>query len=86
MAPTPLRNVRVTEDLWQAAKAKTEKRWHDDRLTLTDVITKALQAYVTGETQYLHPCLRSPEWHVQAFRDHYALCDLDGEHACIISG
>ena len=85
MAPTPLRNVRVADDLWAAAKRKTLKRWHDDRLTLTDVITKALQAYVTGETQYLHPCGQGHEWHVQAYLDHHALQDLDGEHACIIS-
>jgi hypothetical protein len=85
MAPTPLRNVRVADDLWNAAREKTSKRWHDDRLTLTDVITKALQAYVTGETQYLHPCGKTPEWHVQACRDHYALRDLDSGHACIIS-
>lgn len=84
MASTPLRNVRVADELWHAAKQKTEDRWHHDRLTLTDLITKALEAYVTGEAQYLHPCGRNPEWHTQAFHDHYALKDINQDHVCAL--
>lgn len=40
--PTPLRNVRVADDLWRAAKAKAEENGE----TLTDVIVRALRRYV----------------------------------------
>lgn len=40
--PTPLRNVRVSDDLWQAAKAKAEEREE----SLTDVILRALRDYL----------------------------------------
>lgn len=40
--PTPLRNVRVAEELWRAAKAKAEERGE----TVTDVIVRALRRYV----------------------------------------
>jgi predicted HicB family RNase H-like nuclease len=39
---TPLRNVRVPDDLWQAAMAKALDRGE----TLSDVIRKALERYV----------------------------------------
>ena len=39
--PTPLRSVRVAEDVWQAAKAAAEANGE----TVTDVIVRALVAY-----------------------------------------
>lgn len=39
---TPLRNVRVPDDLWDDVKAKAEQRGE----TVTDVILRALHAYV----------------------------------------
>ena len=39
---TPLRNVRVDDDLWQAAKAKAEA----EGTTLTAVILEALRRFV----------------------------------------
>ena len=39
--PTPLRSVRVAEDVWQAAKAAAEANGE----TVTDVIVRALAAY-----------------------------------------
>lgn len=42
MSPTPLRNVRVPDDLWHAALATTQRRGE----TVTDVITRALTRYV----------------------------------------
>ena len=39
---TPLRNVRVPDDLWQSAMSKALDR--DE--TLSDVIRKALERYV----------------------------------------
>ena len=40
--PTPLRNVRVADDLWRAAMDKAAARGE----TLSDVIRKALERYV----------------------------------------
>lgn len=39
---TPPRSVRVSDDLWSAAKAKAEERGE----TVTDVIVRALERYV----------------------------------------
>jgi hypothetical protein len=39
---TPLRNIRVPDDLWTAAKAKAESRGE----TVTDVLIRALRRYV----------------------------------------
>ena len=39
---TPLRNVRVPDDLWQAAMAKAAERGE----TLSDVLRRALERYV----------------------------------------
>ena len=39
---TPLRNVRVADDLWQAAMAKAAERGE----TLSDVLRRALEKYV----------------------------------------
>ena len=38
---TPLRNIRVSDDLWQAAMSKAEERGE----TLSDVIRRALERY-----------------------------------------
>ena len=38
---TPLRNVRVSDDLWNAAMAMAEQRGE----TLSDVIRRALERY-----------------------------------------
>jgi len=40
--PTPLRNFRVPDDLWSAAKAKADERGE----SLTAVIIRALRRYV----------------------------------------
>jgi hypothetical protein len=40
--PTPLRNIRVADELWQAAKARAEA----EGTTVTEVIVAALQRYV----------------------------------------
>lgn len=40
---TPQRTVRVPDDVWAAAKAKAEERGD----TLSDVIRRALQRYVS---------------------------------------
>lgn len=40
--PTPLRNIRIPDDLWTAAKAVAGQRGE----TLTDVIQAALRRYV----------------------------------------
>jgi hypothetical protein len=42
MPKTPLRNLRVPDDLWDAAKAKAEAEGR----TMTDVLTAALRRYV----------------------------------------
>ena len=39
---TPVRNVRVPDDLWNAAKAAAEEQGR----TVTDVITAALRRFV----------------------------------------
>lgn len=39
---TPLRNVRVADDLWQAAMAKAAEQSE----TLSDVLRRALEKYV----------------------------------------
>lgn len=39
---TPTHTIRVTDELWQAAKAKAEK----NGVTLTSVIIEALEAYL----------------------------------------
>lgn len=40
--PTPLRNFRVPDDLWRAAKAKADARGE----SLTAVVVRALRRYV----------------------------------------
>lgn len=40
---TPLRSVRVPDDVWDAVKAKAEDRGE----TVTDVILRALRRYVS---------------------------------------
>jgi predicted HicB family RNase H-like nuclease len=42
--PTPLRNVRVADALWQAAMAKALDRGEN----LSEVIRRALEKYVKG--------------------------------------
>lgn len=42
MVTTRLRNVRIDDDLWQAAQSKAAKK----RETVSDVIRRALLAYV----------------------------------------
>ena len=39
---TPIRGVRVPEDLWRAAQAEAERRGE----TVTDAILRALKRYV----------------------------------------
>ena len=39
---TPLRNVRVSDELWQAALFKAEERGE----TVSDVVRRALERYV----------------------------------------
>jgi hypothetical protein len=41
---TPVRNIRVAEELWRSAQAEAEARGE----TLTDAIVRALQRYVHG--------------------------------------
>lgn len=41
---TPLRNVRVADDLWQAAMSKALDRGE----SLSEVIRRALEKYVKG--------------------------------------
>lgn len=41
-APTPLRNVRIPDTLWTAAKETAERRGE----TVSSVITAALERYV----------------------------------------
>nr|WP_119589724.1 hypothetical protein [Streptomyces scabiei] len=43
---TPVRNVRVPDGLWNAAKAKAA----EEGRTITDVIVSALHRYVSGRT------------------------------------
>lgn len=43
---TPPRSVRVADDLWDAAKKKASSR--DE--TVSDVVNRALQEYVTEES------------------------------------
>jgi predicted DNA-binding protein len=42
---TTLRNVRVSDELWDRAKGKAEQEGRN----LSEVIREALQAYVDGE-------------------------------------
>lgn len=42
MAQTPLRNVRVAEDVWTAARAIAAARGE----TVTDVVVRSLERYV----------------------------------------
>lgn len=44
MPKTPLRNIRIDDELWDAAKATAEKNGE----TVTQVIRRALSAYVKG--------------------------------------
>jgi predicted HicB family RNase H-like nuclease len=41
---TPLRNVRVNDDLWRDAQAKAA----DDGVSVSEVIRRALEHYVNG--------------------------------------
>lgn len=43
---TPVRNVRVPDGLWNAAKAKAA----EEGRTITDVIVSALHRYVSSRT------------------------------------
>lgn len=47
MVSTPLRNVRVSDETWQAAKDRADERGDN----LSDVIRTALEAYVAEEAQ-----------------------------------
>lgn len=47
MADTPVRNVRIKDELWTAAKQKAYLR----RETLTEVIKRALESYVAEEDE-----------------------------------
>jgi hypothetical protein len=49
--PTKLRNVRVSDEVWAAAKTRAEA----ERRSLTDVIVAALTAYGAGATASLEP-------------------------------
>lgn len=42
MSATPIRNIRVPDDLWRAAQVEAENR----RETVSAVIIRALAAYV----------------------------------------
>ena len=42
---TPLRNVRVADDLWQAAQAQAAR----DGVNVSEVIRRALEHYVNGK-------------------------------------
>ncbi len=44
---TPLRNIRVPDDLWDAAKQKAQA----EGTTLTEVIKRALTRYVTAPSR-----------------------------------
>ena len=41
---TPARNIRINNDLWQAAVARTRS----EHCTVTDVVIEALRAYVAA--------------------------------------
>lgn len=49
---TPLRNVRVADDLWSAAR---ERALQNDT-TLSAVIVDALERYVGADEPHPHPC------------------------------
>lgn len=51
MANTPLRNIRIGDDLWQHAKAVAEAREE----TLTDVLRQALERYVARNRDVMPP-------------------------------
>lgn len=42
---TPLRNVRVADDLWRAAQSQAAK----DGVNVSEVIRRALEHYVNGK-------------------------------------
>ena len=42
---TPLRNVRVTDDLWSSAQAQAA----EDGVNVSEVIRRALEYYVNGK-------------------------------------
>lgn len=44
---TPIRNIRVPDDLWDAAKAEAERR-HE---TVTAAIIRALRRYTANQTK-----------------------------------
>ena len=44
MNSTPIRTLRVPDDLWEAAQARAEERGE----TVTDVLIRALKRYVRG--------------------------------------
>ncbi|MBD8477559.1 hypothetical protein [Microbacterium sp. CFBP 8794] len=44
MAPTPLRNVRISDEIWQAAKDRADQNGDN----LSDVIRRGLEDYVNG--------------------------------------
>lgn len=43
--PTPLRNVRVADELWRSAQAQAAK----DGVNVSEVIRQALEHYVNGK-------------------------------------
>lgn len=51
MAKTPLRNVRVSDELWDAAKRKAEA----EGTTLTAVIVRALEQYTAQDKVHKFP-------------------------------
>ena len=50
MGNTPLRNVRIADDIWQAAKERADQQGE----SLSDVIRRALEQYVNTETCLLY--------------------------------
>lgn len=44
MAATPLRNVRISDEIWQAAKDRADERGEN----LSDVIRRGLEDYANG--------------------------------------
>ncbi|KAF0959800.1 MULTISPECIES: hypothetical protein [Rhodococcus] len=48
---TPLRNIRVSDELWQAAQAKAAQ----EGTTVTTVIVEALKAYTGADKIHVFP-------------------------------
>lgn len=56
MAATPLRNIRVAEDVWTAARAIAAARGE----TVTDVVVRSLERYVRRHSATLDDELDPP--------------------------